>query len=150
MLARFLDLPALVLDLLEQSHVLDGDARLVGEGGSKLDLFFAERSHGEAHQYDDADGIAFTQQRDTQDGAKPDSSLYVLQRVVGVGQHVGNLHRSAPEHRAAENAPLPGGKRNAAENKLARVDPTNRRTEGRDGLIIGAPLAVDRCDIGFA
>ena len=31
-LARLLDLPALVLDFFEQPHVLDGDHRLVGEG----------------------------------------------------------------------------------------------------------------------
>ena len=44
-LARFLDLPALVLDLLEQPHVLDGDTRLVGEGLRQFDLLVGERPH---------------------------------------------------------------------------------------------------------
>ena len=33
------------LDLFEQSHVLDGDYRLVGEGFEKSDLLFRERSN---------------------------------------------------------------------------------------------------------
>ena len=37
-LARLGELAALVLDLVEQPHVLDRDHRLVGEGGKQLDL----------------------------------------------------------------------------------------------------------------
>ena len=43
MLARLGELPALVLDFFEQSHVLDGDHCLVGEGGEQLDLLIGER-----------------------------------------------------------------------------------------------------------
>ena len=38
MLARFRELMALVLDLVEQPDVLDGDHGLVGEGGEQFDL----------------------------------------------------------------------------------------------------------------
>ena len=38
MLARLLELPALLLDLVEQARVLDGDHRLVGEGFEQTDL----------------------------------------------------------------------------------------------------------------
>ena len=41
-LARFSELAALVLDFVEQPHVLDRDHRLVGEGLDKLDLLFGK------------------------------------------------------------------------------------------------------------
>ena len=44
-LARFLELAALVLDFLEQPHILDGDHGLVGEGRDQLDLLVGERPH---------------------------------------------------------------------------------------------------------
>src|SRR5580704_15276321 len=102
MLARFRDLPALVLDLFEQAHVLDSDTRLVGEGGRELDLLFGERPHGEPHQHDDPDGFVFAQQRNTEDGAKPDPFLHFLQRIVRIGKNVRNLNRPALEYRAPE------------------------------------------------
>src|SRR4029453_6729167 len=45
-LARLFELTALVLDFIEQSHVLDGDRRLVGEGREQLDLLVGEWPHG--------------------------------------------------------------------------------------------------------
>ena len=42
-LARLGELPALVLDFVEQPHILDRDHRLVGEGLDQLDLFLGER-----------------------------------------------------------------------------------------------------------
>ena len=44
-LARLRELPALVLDFVEQPHVLDRDHRLVGEGRDQLDLLVGERPH---------------------------------------------------------------------------------------------------------
>ena len=41
-LARLGELAALVLDFVEQPHVLDRDHRLVGEGGDQLDLLVGE------------------------------------------------------------------------------------------------------------
>src|SRR5262249_33480160 len=52
MLARLRQLPALVLDLVEQPHVLDRDHRLVGEGGHQLDLLLGKWAHGASHQHD--------------------------------------------------------------------------------------------------
>src|ERR1700687_6160946 len=39
------ELPALCLGILEQPHVLDGDAGLVGQGRRQLDLPLAKRSN---------------------------------------------------------------------------------------------------------
>ena len=44
-LARLGELAALVLDFVEQPHVLDRDHRLVGEGRDQLDLLVGERPH---------------------------------------------------------------------------------------------------------
>ena len=44
-LARLRKLAALVLDFVEQPHVLDRDHRLVGEGRDQLDLLVGERPH---------------------------------------------------------------------------------------------------------
>ena len=42
-LACLLQLPVLVLDFVEQPHVLDRDYRLVGEGLHECDLLVSER-----------------------------------------------------------------------------------------------------------
>ena len=44
-LARLGELPALVLDFVEQPHILNRDHRLVGEGLHQLDLLVGEWSH---------------------------------------------------------------------------------------------------------
>src|SRR6516225_9333414 len=41
-LARFFKLPALVLDFIEQQHILDRYRSLVSEGRDQLDLFVGE------------------------------------------------------------------------------------------------------------
>ena len=42
-LARLFELPALVLDFVEQPHILDGDGSLIGEGCDKFNLPIGER-----------------------------------------------------------------------------------------------------------
>ena len=42
-LARLRELPAFILDFVEQPDVFDGDAGLVCEGGRKVDLLIRER-----------------------------------------------------------------------------------------------------------
>ncbi len=46
--ARHFELAALVLDLVEQPHVLDRDCRLVGEGRNERDFLLAERLYSVA------------------------------------------------------------------------------------------------------
>src|SRR6516165_11782536 len=89
-LARLRELAALVLDFIEQTHVLDGDHRLVGEGGGKLDLPVVERSNRAAHQYDDADRNTLAQQRNAQKRANTDLSDR-SQGVVGIVQYIRDL-----------------------------------------------------------
>src|SRR5215472_9799204 len=63
-LARLFKLSALVLDFIEQSHVLDGDRRLVCKRRDQLDLLIGEWPYLRARQDQDADGDTFAQHWD--------------------------------------------------------------------------------------
>jgi hypothetical protein len=60
-LARLGELAALVLDFIEQPHVLDGDHSLVGEGLDQLDLLVGERSYCRSGQIEHSDRDALSQ-----------------------------------------------------------------------------------------
>src|SRR6516165_7125945 len=93
-LARQLKLPALVLDFVEQPHVLNGNHRLVGECRNQFDLLLAERTHGHSRQIEHADRDAFPHQRYSQDGANASTALDRLgPGVFGIGADVGNVNR---------------------------------------------------------
>src|SRR5262249_25773000 len=53
--ARQLQLPVLVLDFVEQPHVLDRDRRLVSESRYQVDLLVGERTHLGTRQCQNAD-----------------------------------------------------------------------------------------------
>ena len=96
-LARQCELTALVLDLVEQPHVLDRDRGLVGEGATKLDLLVGERPHLQARQRKHADRAALAQHRHTEQGAVPAKPLRLDKGVVRVSEHVGNVNDLAFE-----------------------------------------------------
>jgi len=58
-LTRLFKLPALVLNLVEQPHIFDGDHRLVGERFKQLNLLWREWSRRGAAQKQSAYGSAF-------------------------------------------------------------------------------------------
>ena len=84
-LARLGELAALVLDFVEQPHVLDGDHRLVGEGGDQLDLLVRERRAPRRAQSRDADRHAFAQQRHAEQRAEA-AQLLRLRSVCTPGR----------------------------------------------------------------
>ena len=53
---------------LEQSHILDSDHRLIGEGLDQLDLLFGERPYLGARQHDYADRSSFAHERNAKHG----------------------------------------------------------------------------------
>ena len=55
-LARLCELAALLLDFLEQPHVLDRDRRLIGEGRYQFDLLVGKRPYLGPRQGQHADG----------------------------------------------------------------------------------------------
>src|SRR5215467_7666236 len=87
-LARLFKLPALVLDLVEQSHVLDGDCGLVGECCDKFDLLVGEWPYFRACQNQDADGDAFAQHWYAEDRAVIPQSLCFDQGVFWISLYV--------------------------------------------------------------
>ena len=83
-LTSLFQLLALVLDLVEQSHILDGYARLVGEGRHQVDLLVGERANHLSHEDDSANRMTFTQQRHAEDRPKPDLSLHLLKSIFRI------------------------------------------------------------------
>ena len=65
-LACFGELPALVLDLVEQADIFNCDGGLVGEGRNQFDLLVGERTDLVAEQGQHADGRAVAHHRHDQ------------------------------------------------------------------------------------
>jgi hypothetical protein len=65
-LACFCKLAALVLDFIEQPHILDCDCRLVGEGRNQVDLLIGERPHLGPRQCENANWDPLAQHRHTE------------------------------------------------------------------------------------
>ena len=68
--ARDLELAALVLNLVEQTHVLDRDRRLIGERLHELDLAIREGSDRESPEDDRSKDLAFAEHGDAEHGAR--------------------------------------------------------------------------------
>src|SRR6516162_5286452 len=68
-LTRLCELATLVLDFVEQPHVLDRDRRLVREGRDQLDLLVGEPLNGAARQDQHAGRSALAQHRHAEDCA---------------------------------------------------------------------------------
>src|ERR1700730_1576168 len=84
MLAGLCKLAALVLDFVEQPHVLDGDHGLVGEGLDQLDLLGGERADLRTEQHDDPDRATFAQERNGQYGPPAAGTRRGLRSVLGL------------------------------------------------------------------
>src|SRR6516164_10964986 len=112
-LARLFKLPTLVLNFIEQSHVLDGYARLVGEGRHQVDLLVGEGANDLAHQDDSANRMVFAQERYAEDCAKPDLLLHFPISIFRISQDIGDLDRFAFEYRSPDNAAPSRFERNA-------------------------------------
>ena len=99
MLARLGELTALVLDFVEQPHVLDRDCGLVGEGLNQLDLLVGEGAHLGAGQGEHADRHALAQHRYTEGRANPGSSQ--VKRIILIGLYIRDMNRAAFEQRTS-------------------------------------------------
>ena len=90
-IARLRQLLALILDFVEQPHILDCDYRLVGEGGHQLDLSIREASDGSAHEHDHADRRSLAQERNAEYAASTKVSGRISQGELVVVQNVGYM-----------------------------------------------------------
>src|SRR6516164_855995 len=91
-LARDLKLSALVLDFVEQAHVLDGDRSLVGKGRNQLDLTVSEWPHLPTRQSHHTDRHALAQHWYAQHGAKSTKLQRLFPCVIRVGCNVCNVN----------------------------------------------------------
>ena len=81
----------------QQPRILDRDHRLIGEGADKFDLPVGKRLDPLAREQDDADRLAFAQQRHAERCpllAQSDRDV----RIAWNGGHVVNMHGAAFEH----------------------------------------------------
>src|SRR5262249_9415703 len=100
-LARQLQLAALVLDLVEQPHVLDRDRSLVGERLDQRNLFVSERLNLRLDETNDALWNSFAEHRDSKHRPKRKHFLRLGECVFGVCPDVDYLHRAAFEQSSA-------------------------------------------------
>src|SRR5262245_53570087 len=100
-LARFLELAALVLDFVEQPHVLDRDRRLVGKSRYQLDLLFGEWPHLGARQCQHTDEHAFTQHRNAERGANAAELLGFRESKFWIGPDIYDMNTAAFEQGAS-------------------------------------------------
>ena len=96
--------PAL-LERLEELHVLDRDRALRGEGVGEGDRLVVERLDLVAPQRDDAEDALVDEHRHAQQGADAAEVAGTVPLVVGVGDHVRDLHRAALQPDAADDGP---------------------------------------------
>src|SRR5262249_38019515 len=146
-LASLSQLPVLVLDFVEQPYVLDGDHRLVSEGGGELNLPVGEWAHGLAAKNDNANRVSLSQQRHAKYSSKSALFLHFLKRIIRIGQHVGDLDWLTLEHCAAEHTPSSRLERYPSQNEFPVI---TRAAVSRNRLIIRALLTMHRHNIGLA
>src|SRR5262245_9483154 len=96
------------LHLVEQTHVLDRDHRLVGEGGDKVNLLLGEWPHRLALQDNDPDWISFPQQWQPQHRASAADLRSFLQGVFRIGQNIGDLDDASFLQDTTEDRSAPG------------------------------------------
>ena len=103
MLACLRELAALVLDFVEQPHVLDGDHRLVGEGGDQLDLLVGEWPHrARVHQEMTPIGVPSRSSGTPSTGAKAATLCCFGPGVFRIGRDVGNMNGLAFQHGSSD------------------------------------------------
>src|SRR5262245_50594492 len=121
------------LELLEQTHILNGDDRLIGEGLQKLYLLFGERLYFPSPDLYTADAHALSQQGHAQDCPVPEptgkgASFRKLFGFLLKISHVNHLplehrtasHRSA-DQRQCELSNRPGWNRAVMSDEKQRV-----------------------------
>ncbi len=93
---------------LEQPHVLDGDDRLVGEGGHQLDLLVGEGPHLRPADHEDAADRALPEHGNGEDRPDLGAALAFGPAVLGIGHGVVDVDDASLEEGPARRR-LPAG-----------------------------------------
>src|SRR6516225_8257294 len=148
MLQRFRQLARARLHLVEESHILDRDHRLVGEGCGELNLLAGEGPRLCATDYEAPDRLVLSQQRDGED--RPVSSLPERQRVgfrelVALGSDIADMYRLALQDRAPGNRRSCDGQFDKVNRNRSMMSPKHKRfaLSQKDHRVIG--IAQPRC-----
>src|SRR5262249_2249218 len=95
--ARLRELPVLVLDFVEQTHVLNRDHCLVREGSSQVDLLFGERLDSPSVQDNHANRSTFAQQGHSQHRANVAELHPLSHSIFRVGLNIMDMNYLAFE-----------------------------------------------------
>ncbi len=124
---RHAEIAVLCLHFLEQPHILNGDHRLVGEGGQQFDALGAERPCFNSAHAENPDGLALPQQRDGQIGpeAKPRRHCAAFRKLIGGFAGIVQMDRfavqdSSTAHIASSDGPFTEVERNGSVVRLHR------------------------------
>jgi hypothetical protein len=117
--ASLCELAALVLDFVEQSHVLDGDHRLIGEGRNQLNLLGSEWTHGTTRESNHSNRGSVAEQRYAKHGTVTAEFLRFGQLVLGISLRIEDLHSRAFKQSSTGHALPPRFKRCAFKLGLA-------------------------------
>jgi len=98
-LARLFKLPALVLDFIEQPHILNGDRGLIGKGHDQFDLLVGEWLYFRARQGEHANWDALAQHWDAECCAVISQPLCFDQGVFWISPYVGNMNDATLDQR---------------------------------------------------
>src|SRR5262249_21523054 len=145
-LARQLQLAVLVLDFIEQAHILDGNHRLVGEGCEQLDLLVSEWRDLRLPQTYCAERHALAQQGYCQHCPGTRQLLGFREIIFPVCPAVWNLHYTALEQRATCRSSPPC----ADWGALPQLQGTGRGIVGSGGTAAFAIVAENHAVLGTA
>src|SRR6185369_12808198 len=99
-----LELAALVLDLVEQAHVLDRDHRLVGEGFQEPNVLWRNVASGGPEPDERTDGGALAQQRDSNAVRASIAAKALIVVETGILEDIRDLDGSARENDPSRDA----------------------------------------------
>jgi hypothetical protein len=140
-LVRHLELRALLLDLLEQPHVLDRDHRLVGVGGHQRDLLVRERSRfaGASHSQN-TDWNPLAQHRHGENAAKTGCVRDVQPLILRIGHYIWDMNRAPFDDRPPSRGFAIDANRGALEYALAAGGRHAWRRSSRDRQIFAVGI----------
>src|SRR5258707_7684314 len=103
MLQRLGELPVLLLDVIEQTHILDRDDRLIGKGTKELNLLPGKPSHLGSCYEDCPECVAVFEHGGRQKAVEVHGVGVIAMLIVRVCLDIGNFSNSAGKDRAGRS-----------------------------------------------
>src|SRR5262249_47356304 len=150
-------LRVVVLDFIDQAPILDGNHRLVREGGDEIDFSLREWIDRDAGQDEDADRSSLAQQWNAERGTMTAASLNFVPGKFRIGQYVRDVNCPAFERGSTGDGPAVDLTRRESRQVLPIVGPEAEEgnelelvaTEAGDARIICSAEPCRRLDERF-